>query len=98
MPLTENPRRPWKRAAFSQFVKTINGIRSMGYTMRTDQFRYTEWHDLKNPDRVVARELYDHRRNDDENENVINSPEFANVVAKLKKQMKTGWKAAAPRV
>jgi arylsulfatase A-like enzyme len=97
VPLTEKPNRPWKKAPFSQFTKSINGTRSMGYTMRTDQFRYTEWRDRRNLDKVVARELYDHRKNHDENENVINNPELAEVAARMQKQMKAGWKAAAPK-
>jgi iduronate 2-sulfatase len=96
VPLAQNPGLSWKKAAFSQFVKSIEGVRCMGYTMRADQFRYTEWRNSKQLDKVVARELYDHRQNHDENENVINNPELANVAARMEKQMKAGWKAARP--
>jgi arylsulfatase A-like enzyme len=96
MPLVRNPSRPWKSAAFSQFRKTINGVPCMGYTMRTDEFRYTEWRDRKNMARVVARELYDHRRNDDENENVVDNAEHSKTVRELAEKMRAGWKAARP--
>lgn len=96
MPLVKDPARPWKRGAFSQFRKTINGVPCMGYTMRTDKLRYTEWRDHKNPARVVARELYDHRQNHDENENVIGNAEFARIVDEMAARMNAGWKAARP--
>jgi len=96
MPLLENPSRPWKSAAFSQFRKTINGVPCMGYTMRTDKFRYTEWRNRKNLARVVARELYDHRQDHDENENVADNAEYSNTLERLAAKMKAGWKAARP--
>ena len=44
MPLISNASAPWKSAAFSQFPRTApNGNTVMGYTMRTDRYRYTEW-------------------------------------------------------
>lgn len=96
MPLLRNPAARWKSAAFSQFRKTINGISCMGYTLRTDTFRYTEWRSRKNLDRVVARELYDHRENHDENENVIDKAEYGDIVKDMAVRMKAGWKAARP--
>ena len=88
--------RTFLTAAFSQFRKTINGVACMGYTMRTDKFRYTEWRNRKDMSRVVARELYDHRQTHDENENVINSPDFAKIAEELAAKMNSGWKAARP--
>ena len=69
----------------------------MGYTIRADKFRYTEWRKRDQLDKVVARELYDHRENHDENENVIDNPALAKVAARMEKQMKAGWKAARPK-
>jgi len=96
MPLVRNPSAQWKTAAFSQFRKNINKVSCMGYTMRTDQFRYTEWRSRKNLTRVVARELYDHRQNHDENENVINQAKYTKIVEKMATKMEAGWKAARP--
>ncbi|MEM7533362.1 MAG: sulfatase, partial [Chloroflexota bacterium] len=45
-PLLSQPERPWKQAAFSQFPRPwmYQGEPAvMGYTMRTDRYRYTEW-------------------------------------------------------
>jgi hypothetical protein len=63
-PLLDDPERSWKKAAFSQFPRSqiINGkrVRIMGYSMRTDQFRYTEWVNIESKE-VLAIELYDHK-------------------------------------
>ncbi len=96
MPLVRDPSARRKNAAFSQFRKTITGVACMGYTMRTHSFRYTEWRSRKDLTRVVARELYDHRVNHDENENVIDSAAYSGVVETLAEKMKSGWRAARP--
>ncbi|MBM4024787.1 MAG: sulfatase [Planctomycetes bacterium] len=96
LPLIQQPSRRWKSAAFSQFRKNIDGVPCMGYTMRTDQFRYTEWRRRNDPAQVVARELYDHRRNRDENENLAGQAIHARLVEELAAQLKAGWQAARP--
>jgi arylsulfatase A-like enzyme len=96
MPLVRDPSAAWKTAAFSQFRKTINGVRCMGYTMRTDKFRYTEWRDRKDLARIETRELYDHRQNHDENENVIDSARYVEKAQEMAAKMKSGWRAARP--
>ena len=94
MPLVRKPSARWKDAAFSQFRKTITGVPCMGYTMRVDKFRYTEWRSRKDLTRVVARELYDHRHSHDENENVLNAPGYAEIAEAMAKKMKSGWRGA----
>lgn len=96
IPLVRTPSVRWKDAAFSQFRKTINGVSCMGYTMRVESFRYTEWRSRKDLTRIVARELYDHRRNQDENENVIDHAAYTKIVEALAAKMKGGWRAARP--
>jgi hypothetical protein len=61
-----------------------------------DKFRYTEWRNRKNMAHVVARELYDHRQDSDENENAVNNVEHAKIVKELAEKMRAGWKAARP--
>ncbi|XP_046561435.1 iduronate 2-sulfatase-like [Haliotis rubra] len=45
VPLMKNPNDgSWKQAAFSQYAHHVDGQGSfMGYTVRTDRYRYTEW-------------------------------------------------------
>ena len=89
-PLMDAPDRPWKKAAFSQYPRG----RLMGYSMRTDRHRYTEWGLLGQE--PVARELYDHDKDPAENVNIANRPESKALVAKLSDTLRKGWRAARP--
>lgn len=90
-PLLDRPDLEWKAAAFSQYPRG----NVMGYSMKTDRYRYTAWKDKKTG-KVVASELYDHETDPAENENIAGSPEQAELVARLQKQLNAGWKAALP--
>ncbi len=64
----------------------------MGHSMRTDRYRYTEWAEPgKEP---VARELYDHRTDPDENANIADRPEHRELVANLSRELRAGWRRA----
>jgi len=94
-PLLENPDRPWKKAAFSQYPRAVKGVgQAMGYSMRTDRYRYTEWR-VPGSD-FLAVELYDHEKDPQENVNVAKRPENAALVKQLAAQLHAGWKAARP--
>lgn len=90
-PLMDDPDQPWKKAAFSQYPRG----RAMGYSMRTDRYRYTEWIHRKTGE-VVARELYDHEADPGENVNVAVLPENRGLVGKLSEMLHAGWRAALP--
>jgi len=95
-PLLENPQRPWKTAAFSQYPRNIGGVgRVMGRSMRTDRYRFTEWAQPARNFRVV--ELYDHKRDPEENQNIADRPENERLVKQLTTQLHAGWRAALPR-
>ena len=81
-------------AAFSQYPRSDSGRRMMGYSMRTDRWRYTEWIDRENGD-IVARELYDHVNDRAENENVAVKQDAA-LLESLSKQLAggEGWRTA----
>jgi arylsulfatase A-like enzyme len=91
-PLLENPERPWKSAAFSQYPR--GGL--MGYSMRTDRYRFTAWVDQQDHGKVDATELYDHQTDPQENTNIARDPAQAGVVSKLMEQWKRGWQGARP--
>lgn len=61
-----------------------NGAR--GWSIRTPDVRYTEWHDLKT-DELRATELYDHRTDPDENVNCAGEPGRAEQVRALSAQL-----------
>ncbi|MDQ8199410.1 sulfatase [Pelagicoccus enzymogenes] len=55
---------------------------AMGYSLRSEAFRYTEWRDWQSGD-VFARELYDHRVDPGETRNVSGRSECADDVGEL---------------
>ena len=91
VPVLERPDRPWKKAAFSQYPRG----KVMGYTIRTERYRYTEWQDRESGE-VRAWELYDHQKDPQENVNVINRSEYAEDIRKLDSIMRQGWRGALP--
>ena len=95
-PLLDDARRPWKQAAFSQYPRTNNGQALMGYSMRTDHYRFTMWVHRNAPDKIDALELYDHKADPQENTNLAKLPQHAALVAKLTAQCRAGWRAALP--
>lgn len=92
--LLADPDRAWKPAAFSQYPRFNRG-NVMGYTMRTDRYRYTEWLD-RDQGVVLARELYDHETDPQEDVNAADEPARAPVIAELSAQLKAGWRQALP--
>ncbi len=93
VPIIEHPNRPWKRAAFSQYPRP-DGV--MGYSMRTDRYRYTEWVKRGSGEPPVGVELYDYKTDPQGNVNIAGLPESKGLVAKLAGQLKDGWRAARP--
>jgi arylsulfatase A-like enzyme len=98
VPLLDNPKRPWKSAAFSQYPRSFGGQAIMGYAMRTDRYRFVGWLDRKDHSKVVALELYDHRNDPQENRNIANLPENKTVVDELLVKLRAGWPAAKPEI
>lgn len=81
-PLLDDPSRPWKSAAFSQYPRSFEGRQLMGYAMRTDRHRYVEWRDRKSGE-VVAQELYDHHSDPAENQNIAVVADNKDLLGKL---------------
>jgi arylsulfatase A-like enzyme len=95
-PLLDDPKRPWKSAAFSQYPRSSGGRRLMGYSMRTDRYRFTVWVDRDDHSKVDAVELYDHEADPLENVNVATAPANATLVKRLMDQWQKGWQGARP--
>ena len=96
--LLRDPTRPWKSAAFSQYRRVIPGYgkiaRGMGYSMKTDHYRFTEWL-VKGTD-FREYELYDHRTDPQENKNLANFESQKQIVNQLKDQLHKCWRNALP--
>ena len=88
-PLLEKPGQPWKKAVFSQYLRTGKPP-FMGRSIRTPEWRYTEWSDLKG--KPAGIELYD----ETESQNLANNPAHADRVKQLAEQLRAGWQAAKP--
>jgi arylsulfatase A-like enzyme len=65
------------------FTKTGNA-----FTIKTKNYGYTEFIDLKNF-KTIAGMLYDHQKDPDENINVVDDPAYAKVTERLKKILHT---------
>ena len=94
--LLDNPKQPWKTAAFSQYPRKGPNGPLMGYTMRTDRYRFTIWVARDDHSKVDAIELYDHQNDPQENTNIAKKPENAELVNQLTEQWKKGWQGAKP--
>ena len=87
-PLLKDHNRPWKSAIYTWVAR---GKDTLGQTMRTDRYRYTEWGN----DQVI--EVYDHDKDPKEFTNLARVPGNEKLVAELRQKMRAGWKASLPR-
>jgi len=90
-PVMDDPKRKWKQAAFSQYPRP-NKV--MGYSVRTDRYRYTEW--VKEGKDKVGVELYDYQTDPKGNVNIAGKRESQDIVRESAKILHDGWKAALP--
>ena len=97
-PLLYKRNAKWKTAARSQFLLGRFGTKDpdnekMGYSIRTRNFRYTEWYEWKNDKKgsFLAAELYDHRNDDGENKNVVNDKTYKKALKQVQLQFQNEW-------
>jgi hypothetical protein len=95
VPLLKEPNRNWKRAAFSQFPRG-NIATIEGYSVRTENYRYTEWWDNEE-DKLLATELYDHQIDSLESINVFSDKKYKDHISDLHKILAEGWKNSLPK-
>ncbi len=77
VPLLKEPGRSGKEAIYSRFHD--------GESVRTERYCYTEWAKGEGP--VYARMLYDQQLDPDENVNIAERPENADLVKRLAEQL-----------
>jgi len=94
--LLDKPQQAWKQAAFSQYPRSAGGNQIMGYSMRTDRYRFTAWVDRNDHTKVESVELYDHQSDPQENNNIANEQDQKTLVEQLTEQWRAGWQNARP--
>jgi len=77
-PLLDNPNARWDRPAVSQVAR---GQKVMGYSIRTERYRFTEWNDGKE-----GEELYDYQTDPKEMKNIAAT---SKVKAELQARLRT---------
>ena len=98
-PLLDDLNQSWKKASFTQFPRPAyykKNFDAMGYSIRTEQFRYIEWIDVKKK-QSIAIELYDHQADPYELKNLVGKKEQKPTVRQLSQLLRNGWKAALPK-
>lgn len=104
----------WKTAVFSQYPRPsdipqnntddphLKDIKIMGYSMRTETYRYTEWVGFDHQSFKMnwadchAKELYDHSTDPTEDHNLAIFPQYLSLVSQLARQLHAGWRKALP--
>jgi uncharacterized sulfatase len=84
VPLLQDPAATVKTAAFSAARRRPP---SLGWSIRTERYRYTEWPD-------GSRELYDQQTDPGERRNLAGAPDRARTLAELRKRLHEGWTGA----
>ena len=81
--LLNSPEKEFKDAAFSQFERPKN---IMGYSIRTDRYRYTYWLNMNNKE-VTDDELYDYQNDPQGMKNVIWHNKYTSIALELKEKL-----------
>jgi len=80
VPLLDDPARPWKQAAFTQVQRGA----SVGYSVRTERWRYTEWDGGSK-----GVELYYHEADPGEWHNLAGDPRYDATMTELSAVLRT---------
>jgi uncharacterized sulfatase len=81
-PLLADPAAAWDSPATSQVQRTIGDATFMGYSVRTERWRYAEWDEGRQ-----GVELYDETNDPDELRNLAADPRHAGTVTELKRAL-----------
>lgn len=101
VPVIENPQITWKEGALSYWPLGRTNPESliMGYTVQTERYRYTEWI-KESTGEFLACDLFDHKEDPHENQNISNLPENNELMNKLSKMLNKGegWKEISKKL
>jgi arylsulfatase A-like enzyme len=85
LPILRDPACPWESVAISQWPRPY-----MGYSMRTDRYRYTQWVSKTDPDAAAEGvELYDHQADPEENMNIAALPGNQDLLEELSRRLRS---------
>ena len=79
-----------KRAAYSQIVP-VRQSSLMGYSVRTQDYRYIEWREREDSSTVILRELYDHRKDPNEHRSVAGDLSYATEIERHARLVRQGY-------
>jgi len=81
-PLLDDPRQPWKKAAYTQVRRTGDVV---GRSVRSERYRYTEWDEGRK-----GVELYDHDNDPHEFRNLASDPAHAEIAKEHQALLRAG--------
>lgn len=88
VPLMKTPSKSIRFAAMSQYPR---GTTKMGYTLRSERYRYVKWLQMKykkgeRKGKLIATELYDYEKDPLETVNLSENSEYQEIVAKFEEE------------
>jgi uncharacterized sulfatase len=83
VPLLKDANAAWEKPAFSQVTRNRLKPPVMGYSIRTERYRYTMWGENGS----AGQELYDYESDPDEHRNIAEEKASAEIIAKLRPQV-----------
>ncbi|MBT3383180.1 MAG: sulfatase-like hydrolase/transferase [Prolixibacteraceae bacterium] len=92
VPVLKDPQVEVNKVAISQYPrgKSLDYDRKseiMGYSIRTENYRFTRWQKYENPNEVVAVELYDHSKSKVAEKNLTSDEKYVGKIEELNKLM-----------
>ena len=83
LPLLKNPAAEWNRPALTQVRRAGGGTPFLGYSVRTERWRYTEW-----DEGMQGTELYDEVDDPQEMRNLAADPKHRNTVTEMQRLLR----------
>jgi uncharacterized sulfatase len=83
VPLLQNPDAAWDHPAVTQVRRGPADSAYMGYSVRTDKWRYTEWDGGKR-----GTELYDESRDPAELDNLAANPAHQKIIGEMQQLLR----------
>jgi iduronate 2-sulfatase len=82
-PLLKDPRAEWRHPALTQVRRGATNATFMGYSIRTEQWRYTEWDEGKR-----GVELYNEVKDPDELRNLADDPQYRATIGEMQQLLR----------